>query len=294
MAVIDLFSKRLEKLKNQNGENYYYDQLPPKLRQQIWDIVEDTFIESLGGMCRLINKILCHEYGISQLCNVSGVCTQVKVFTVQNYNINEVLDAVELFFNDGIFKNIEGYDEDVPKLKEAIKELNDRFKEHNIGYQFQANQIIRVDSMYMQSEVVEPALALINNSKFEGACDEYMKAHKHYKNGNNQECLSECLKAFESTMKIICKEKGWSYDKDKDVAKKLISICRTNGLFPEYMENQYNHLEGILAGGVPTNRNRNSGHGQGDSIRIVTDPLTRYTLNLTGSNIIFLIEQSAL
>lgn len=294
MAIIDLFSKRQEKFKNQSGVNYCYDQLPFQFRQQIWDIIVDTFPESLHEICLSVNKMLCHEYGRNQLCNIGGVYTRIEVFIVQNYNVNEVLDTIELFFNDHLFKDIEGYEKDAPKLKEAIKELNERFNEHNIGYQFQANQIIRQDSMYMHKEVVEPTLALINNIMFAGACDEYLKAQKNYRTGSYKDCLSECLKAFESTMKIIFEKKGWNYDKEKDTVSKLINICFEKKLIPEYMQQHYISLRSLLEHGVPRTRNRNSGHGQGSVIKVVSDSLARYTLNLTGSNIIFLIEQSEL
>ena len=297
MAVTDLFSKRRKRGDNQTPSTYCYDELSTQLRQQIWYIVQDTFVESLGEMCVVVNDILCREYGQSSLLSTVGTyrySNTIQSFILYYYNVDEVLDAIELLFNDHIFNTIEGYEKDAQNLKKAIEELNYRFKEHNVGYQFQANQIIRVDSMYMQLEVVEPVLKLINNLLFSGACDEYLKAHKHYKAGNNKECLNECLKAFESTMKIICKEKGWNYDQEKDTASKLIAICFGNGLFPEYMTQQFTSLRSMLESGIPPIRNRNGGHGQGDIIKTVSDSLARYTINLTGCTIIFLIEQSGL
>lgn len=50
----------------------------------------------------------------------------------------------------------------------------------------------------------------------------------------------------------------------------------------------------MLESGIPPIRNRNGGHGQGDIIKTVSDSLARYTINLTGCTIIFLIEQSGL
>lgn len=294
MTVTNLFSKRRKEENNQTPSTYCYDELSPQLRQQIWYIVQDTFVESLGEMCVVVDDILCREYGKSNLFSEHRGYSTIRAFVLQNYIVDEVLDAIELLFNDHIFNAIEEHKKDAQNLEKAIEELNYRFREHNVGYQFQANQIIRVDSMYIQLEVVEPVLKLINNTLFSGACDEYLKAHKHYKTGNNKDCLSECLKAFESTMKIICKEKGWNYDKEKDTAKKLIGICFENGLFPEYMTQQFTSLRSMLESGIPPIRNRNGGHGQGDIIKTVSDSLARYTINLTGSTIIFLIEQSGL
>jgi len=120
-----------------------------------------------------------------------------------------------------------------------------------------------------------------------------MKAHEHYRNGRNKECLNECLKAIESTLKTICKIKNWQYA-ETDTARKLIQICFTNNLVPTYTQNQFTSLQNLIESGVPTIRNKQGGHGQGQNIINVDDKLTQYALNLTGTNIIFLIKQSGI
>jgi hypothetical protein len=177
--------------------------------------------------------------------------------------------------------------------KAAIEELNIRFKENGVGYQFDGSEIIRIDSTYVHSEIVKPTLSLLSNIKFQGALDEYLKAHEHYRQGRNKECLTECLKAFESTLKIICKEKNWTFSVT-DTSKKLISICLQNNLVPSFTQNQFTSLASLLESGIPTIRNKLSGHGQGQIPQVVDDQMTRYALNLTGTNIIFMIEQSAI
>ena len=44
---------------------------------------------------------------------------------------------------------------------EAIRELISRFLEHGVGYQFEQGEVIRVDSQFVHSEVVKPALNLL-------------------------------------------------------------------------------------------------------------------------------------
>jgi hypothetical protein len=105
--------------------------------------------------------------------------------------------------------------------------------------------------------------------------------------------LADCSKAFESTMKIICKEKGWNYNQN-DTSKKLIQICFNNLLVPIFTQNQFTSLQNLLESGIPTIRNKLGGHGQGQALQIVDDGITRYGLNLTGTNIIFLVEQSGI
>jgi len=220
-------------------------------------------------------------------------------FLLQANNTEEVLDVVELTFKyiDRIInENLQRYFYDTEvKIKpdDAIADLNERFTESGIGYSFVAGEIIRIDSTYLHAEVTKPTIALLTNKKFLGANEEYLKAHEQYRHGRNKECLTECLKAFESTMKVICKEKGWTYNQT-DTAKKLIQVCFQNGLVPTFTQNQFTSLQNLLESGIPTIRNKLGGHGQGHAPQKVDDEMTRYALNLTGTNIIFLVEQSGL
>ena len=171
----------------------------------------------------------------------------------------------------------------------AINELNIRFKEHGIGYQFTNGNIIRTDSELIHSEIVKPALKLLDQPHLAGAQEEFLKAHEHYRKGNAKEALSECLKAFESVMKAICDKKGWGYNSTAQ-AKHLIQACLDNGLIPPFWGSHYSSLRSLLESGVPTGRNKLSGHGQGTTPTTVPDHLVAYMLHMTASAIVFLAE----
>jgi hypothetical protein len=171
----------------------------------------------------------------------------------------------------------------------AVTELNERFKEHGVGYQFESGEIIRVDSRFLHAEAVKPTLALLRDKDFEGANEEFLKAHEHYRHGRYKECLVEALKAFESTMKTICTLRDWPTS-PTDTAKNLIATCMSNGLFPAYFDSQFSSIRSLLENGIPTLRNKNGGHGQGTSPFAVPEYLARYTLNLTATTILFLVE----
>ena len=51
----------------------------------------------------------------------------------------------------------------------AIENLYFRFKEHGVGYQFDHPHILRVDSEFIHSEIVKPALGLLNEKHLSGA-----------------------------------------------------------------------------------------------------------------------------
>jgi hypothetical protein len=60
------------------------------------------------------------------------------------------------------------------------------------------------------------------------------------------------------------------------------------------MQTQFSSLRSLLESGIPTLRNRVGGHGQGEKTITAEDHLARFALNMTGSNIIFLVEQSGI
>lgn len=310
MPIYDLFSKRRKRLKGDVPDVLVYDIISQKLKVQIVHIVRDAFGEYTGyyqnsstveKAFKTVQEAFCREYGLFHLGTTGQETYQSQVlnYLLNSRNVEEIIDIVELCFQyiiGYIEANLNYYRSSASiKLapQEAVQELNDRFKEHGVGYQFDGGRVIRFDSTYVHSEITKPVISLLWNSKFIGANEEYFKAHEHYRHGRNKECLTECLKAFESAMKIICKEKGWAFNKN-DTSRKLIQVCFKNQLVPTFTQNQFTSLQNLLESGVPTIRNKLGGHGQGAIPQKVDDEMARYGLNLVGVNIIFLVEQSGI
>ena len=175
---------------------------------------------------------------------------------------------------------------------DAIDELNIRFREHGVGFQFLGGQIVRVDSEHVHSEVIKPAIRLLHEKRYAGAQQEFLNAHRHYRKGETKESLNDCLKAFESVMKAICDKRRWRYPKNA-TAKTLIDVCFENELIPAFWQSQYSALRTLLESGVPTGRNRLSGHGQGKEPVAVPEYIAAYMLHMTASAIVFLAEADA-
>lgn len=175
--------------------------------------------------------------------------------------------------------------------QDIIDEINGRFKEHGIGYEFQIDgrKITRIDSELIHSSAVKPALRLLNQRYLAGAQDEFLSAHEHFQKRKYKEALNDALKSFESTMKCICEKHSWSYSKN-DGAKKLIDTCLKQNLIPEFWQEQFTSLSNLLSSGVPSGRNRISGHGQGPDIKNAPEHLVSYVLHMTASAIVFLAE----
>ena len=90
-------------------------------------------------------------------------------------------------------------------------------------------------------------------------------------------------------MKTICDKCGWSYSKTAN-AKTLINVVLENELVPKYLQAHLSSLRSILENGVPTVRNKTSGHGQGANPMNIPEYLAAYVLHLTASNIVLLVE----
>jgi hypothetical protein len=301
MGVFDLFSKRQRKARGEVPDVYVYDKLPRELRVQIVHIIQDAFgtdnyrTDNAEKAYEFVKATLCREYGLFELIE-RPKSDQHSVFSffLQEESIERALDVVELCFKviNKVIAEDRGYQYNtVRKIQpeDAVAELNERFREHGIGFQFESNELIRVDSEFFHSEAVKPVLTVLRGAGFQGANEEFLLAHEHYRHGRHKECLVDCLKAFESTMKSVCKLRGWA-TQPNDTAKSLIATCFANGLVPAYLDSQFASLRSVLESGVPTVRNKNGGHGQGADPVAVPDYMARYALNLTATSILFLVD----
>ena len=247
----------------------------------------------------LVN-ILRREYGVFQLPGYEIRHNQTYIdeltyFFLSEKDIERCLDVIELSFHaiDILTRdyNYMGRRNPSDIADDAINELNQRFKEHGVGYNFENKQIIRIDSQWIHSEVVKPTLVLIGQRRYAGVQEEFLKAHEHYRTGNAKEALNECLKAFESMMKIVCDERGWNYE-NTATAKALIKICFDNQIVPSFWQQHFSSLRSMLEAGVPTGRNKLSSHGQGAVPTSVPNFIVGYVLHMTAAAIVFLAESA--
>ena len=103
-------------------------------------------------------------------------------------------------------------------------------------------RIISVESLYLYTEAVQPAIRLLYDLHFEGAVQEFMGAHKHFREGNNKEAIVGAENAFESTMKAICDQRGWAYETEKATATNLLDLIFQHGLIPTEMQKPFHSI----------------------------------------------------
>jgi hypothetical protein len=213
MAVFHIFSKRQSRGGQDDEDVLRYDDLPQTLRVQIKFIWDEAFRGDLSMLFARVVPILRREYGIFTLAwpepnalyrqKYDYVQEGVAFFGTTD-NVNRALDMIELTFQF-IYQNFQD------QGKSFIEELNRRFLEHKVGYQFEAGKIVRLDSTYVHNEAVKPAFTILSDPMYEGAQSEFLKAHEHFRHGRVEEALADALKSFESTMKAICDKHKWKY-----------------------------------------------------------------------------------
>ena len=314
MAIYDLYSKRQRTMRGEVSDVYTYDKIPQPLRVQIVHIWQDTIGSSSqygsydGFRNDFFNVVCAYQYLVETLCREYGVFrliepkyyggrnyhSELSKFLLEEQDTERVLDAIELSFwyVDAFTRRYDFMNrrDASERADRAIEELNGRFQEHGVGFQFNDDKIIRIDSNLIHAEVVKPALMLLHGSEYAGAQAEFLKAHEHYRHGNAKETLNECLKSLESVMKAICDKRKWQYDETRATCNRLIKVCIGQGLIPTFWEQHFSSLRSTLESGVPTARNKLGGHGQGSSIVDVPPHIVAYVLHMTAACIVFLVE----
>lgn len=233
-----------------------------------------------------INTHICAEHGLLNFSQAPGLIHHhynpinasqdfIRMCEVGDW----VVDILELLVKASLILRLSD--------QQDIEKLNHRFRENGVGLEFVEDRFIKINSTILHIEAVKPALMLMHSTGFSGPLDEYLVAHEQYRNGDNKAAITSAAKAFESTMKTICQENGWSTG--KGTAAALIQALLDNQFLPSYYTNQLTSLRTTLDG-LPTVRNNNTGHGQGANVINTPDYLTQYALNLAGANITLLIQ----
>lgn len=282
-------------------EVYIYDNLPMEFRRQViyiwrkalpyWSGREIHY--QMNWLWKAVEDIFTLEKGIDSI-NKKWTDNRYENYLL-NASVEDALDLIELTFR--VIYVLVGKMEDwkrsnaniVLAPENAIAEVNRRFRQHNLGYQIADGSLVRADSQYLHEHAVLPALTLLQDARFAGAEQEFRRAHHHYCDGRNKEAIVEAAKAFESTMKAISKERGIAIAGHEN-AKQLIDLMLKNDVIPQYLQSEFAGLRQVLESGLPTVRNKTSGHGQGPQPVEVPNYIVAYALNTAAANIILLVE----
>lgn len=216
--------------------------------------------------------------------------TDVWAF-LNHCSASELLDFVELSFKQrSTFAVMEDGAGVVDALNEAFTQEKAAFRLTPIVWDEERSrvvaypQIIRVEDDLVHAKIMEPALHRLSGRPYSTANAEFRDALADYRRGDYGDCLTKCNSAFESTLKVLCRQNGWSSNGAESVSKLLKVVVDRSGL-PSLF---YKPLE--LIG---TMRNElSTAHGGGSRVRCVERHTAEYAINVTAAAVIFLIQQA--
>jgi len=207
---------------------------------------------------------------------------------------DHALDVIELMFaeirlaqNDSYYM---GTVQPPLRFADAVKKLNTRFLEHAIGFRLEQGGIIRIDSEFLHTETTEPALRLMYAQGYDGALDEFQLALKYHRQGPSHydDCLTNCLKALESTLQKIIELRSWEMPGEAKFDN-LFAEVKKRKLFPPFLGSHLGELKKFFQI-VAIIRNEEGAHGAGAVPNEVPEHLVAYQIHLAGSAIVFLIH----
>lgn len=302
--MIKLYSERKRDV-NGEPEIYLYDSFPSPFRRQLFLIISDVMTKIVSMTHRAfwtqLHDVFCREKGIKSMGSLeadeydeSRAKDNFEEY-IESATDTDILDIMDFAFQvfDKFYRGsfgsnpLLGIDESIDN---AMAELNRRFEQHRLGYEFSNGEIRRIDNKIIYKEYIKPALNLLFTAGFEGAEEEYEKAFKAKMRGDYKNAIVEAEKAFESTMKTICSKRAYPFDPVQDSAKKLITVLKDNGFFPTYMEDHLNIIVKALENGAPTVRNKAAGHGQGEEIVDIPVSYAEYVIGLVAVNMVLLVK----
>ncbi len=301
MPVIETYASRKRRAERAGQPDVYrYDYLSPFLRRQLAMI----FVACLGKsevhqdhdpwhrIAQMLDREIESFYEKNPRFKAAQRCVRYLDAAV---NVDELLSVIEVccrclsVYAARPSQTIRFRSYCSQDAADGLDEVNARFRNAGAGYQYEAGEIIRVDSQFVHAEVVKPALELLTAPEFVRANEEFRTAHQHYRSGKLRDCNTAALRCMETVLKVICNARGWTYDPGSTV-EKLITVVRSNGLFPDYLGGYFDNLIGALKAGLPKVRDRDGGHGAAPTDAAVPEHIAGFALHLAASNIVMLVQ----
>lgn len=295
----DIYSRR-KRLATLGADPLQYTVIPHKVRMQILHALDNAIkldqksvSEPIDLTFKFLAKFFREELGVAKLYGTHDVIEEFRNWFLSVEDIDQTVDAIELICWVIKFMGERSeYQRQTPALLSIIRVINGRLMEAGIGFQYENGAIIESNSRYLHAEVVVPAMHLLSSAKYEAANSEFMAAHKAFRDGDSEQCLVECCKAFESVIKVIGAERKWELASDA-TAKTLVKAVFEHDLIPSYLESEFTGIRTVLESGVGTLRNKSGGHGAGTKVRVVPRSLAAFQLHQTAAAITLLAEAHA-
>lgn len=252
--------------------------VPQALRTQFLWIIRENFSVD-GRLFGPMRDFIAKESALASLANKANPEADINNCIADSGNNKLVLDCMQVILTVVSGRNAPAGSNG----KRAVAQFNRFCLESGFGYEFnvEAMTLIPIDSSLLHQEAVRPALHLLSKKAFATANKEYVAAFEHFKKGEFGDCLTECCKAVESTLKIIAHEKKWTVD-PKATFQPLLKVYLQETGLDGFWEQPLIVLANL--------RNKMDAHGGGTKPHDVPKHIAQYSLNATGAAILFLIE----
>jgi len=200
----------------------------------------------------------------------------VKLF-LRNTQHKYVLDAIEIF--------CELLNDSENKLT-FIKECNDVFKSESSPWRIINGFVVKLDSDFLESEILSKAFELLKDNHFELALRAFMSARENFTAGDYYGVIFESNNALESLIKKVCDiEKG----SQKDLKRRLMK----SGLVPDYFQGFCDYFDGFVQSAF-TIANESARHGKKEppeDKNKIDYAVASFHLHLVGALIVFIMER---
>ncbi len=300
--LFDVFSIR-NKQNNQTEIKKFL--IPQTLRSRVLMRCKDVFPDRLfKTFLEEINKFLLYKLGSITLTEHEDIYFERSEETIDylgKCSGEDFLDFIEYIFRVDSFNHL--------KLNrfEFVKELNSFLEMDDLPYHItdfvtkkremkisgkiipftetiSGPKVIMKESQLVHSQIIAPALQFLKHPDYLNANNEFLEALEDYRKDDYKDCLTKCCSSFESVMKIICQNKGWTYEQ-KNTAKPLVDIIIKNTDLEPFFE-QTLIIVAIL-------RNKlSSVHGDGVITKEISPQIAEYAINMTASSMLMLLKQS--
>jgi hypothetical protein len=289
-----LYSTR-QSLQNNTSSEYQYN-IPGKFRGQFIEMLKDSrYVPRLERLCNGILVYLRRAYGMEHLIaprllqytTKHPAIEELLTFFKQTGDHNQCIDIIEM-------ASVVICNERSNEVKEKyLNELEDRFKENNLGYRFIGNTVIKLDANHelLHMETVKPVLQLLSDKDYKSANDEFLAALNLHRTCQYADANHKFRKALESTMRIICDKRKYKYQEGKATVNHLLQTLKDNDFFSDlyFLDKQLNTLI-ELCSSTGKIANRQGSHGEGSNPKTIPAHLTGYLLHITAAVILFLVE----
>jgi hypothetical protein len=309
-VIFDVFSRRnAKRLRQESGKpDEIFQQLRNRILLLIHEVISGNWTDGRfidpGNVTRefwaQIHNSLQHLYGRFQLSTGSTASPGKDVLTfLAACPAVEFFDFIELTFKTDALSNVlydqnclvEGINE-ILKNEEAFYQLTSMVKREDpapsgIGRRITITawpKVIRVEEEITFVEAVAPALSILSGPDYGTANLEFRDALEEYRKGHYGDCLVKCGSAFESVLKVLCTQNGWTFNATTSTAAPLIKTVLANTKLDSFFEQPLTL--------IATLRNRlSTAHGGGTATRSVEPHIAQYAITSTAAALVLLVRE---